>query len=313
MLDATGTTVVELSDFHGRPHARMWSLLPSGDIVETAIEPTNLPGLDDSWEEPEVQLVLEALVGRTVQRVWADRPHAGIHRAWLPLSPRELAETHDKRVEERGSTVGLHPERVLAMYAVEQDAPTRVLILIADDFGVDVMRAYSGAGAPMPNVERVCDEGIRFERAWANHLCSPTRATLVTGRYGFRTGIGTAAPRAAPRGGHAPRLAQPAHHRGPRQLRQVAPGTSRRDRRRPGPHTHGLGRLRRPHRRHAHGLLVVASDRGRHHHAVRRVPWTTPSTGSTAGRSRTIGCCGSGSSRPTPPCTPRPRTCTTTS
>ena len=33
-----------------------------------------------------------------------------------------------------------------------------------------------------------------FTNAWATPACSPTRATIFTGRYGFRTGVGTALP-----------------------------------------------------------------------------------------------------------------------
>ena len=31
---------------------------------------------------------------------------------------------------------------------------------------------------------------LAFRDAWANMECSPTRATILTGRYGFRTGVG---------------------------------------------------------------------------------------------------------------------------
>lgn len=70
------------------------------------------------------------------------------------------------------------------------ERPRRVLVVMADDLGVDVTRAYAGEGAPMPTVEAICDAGIRFEDAWANHLCSPTRAAMMTGQYAFRTGVG---------------------------------------------------------------------------------------------------------------------------
>lgn len=78
--------------------------------------------------------------------------------------------------------------------------PRRVLLVIADDLGVDVPLACNDANAdgtpddgiarpPTPRIDAIC-AGVRFRRTWATPLCSPTRATLLTGRYGFRTGVG---------------------------------------------------------------------------------------------------------------------------
>ena len=70
--------------------------------------------------------------------------------------------------------------------------PENVLILVADDLGVDMIGAY-GVGtdlAPTPNLDALAARGVRFANAWANPICSPTRSTLQTGRYCFRTGVG---------------------------------------------------------------------------------------------------------------------------
>jgi arylsulfatase A-like enzyme len=67
-----------------------------------------------------------------------------------------------------------------------------VLILIADDLGVDWLGMYGLAADPpsTPHLDALAASGIRFHNAWANPLCSPTRAAIQTGRYGFRTGVG---------------------------------------------------------------------------------------------------------------------------
>jgi arylsulfatase B len=44
--------------------------------------------------------------------------------------------------------------------------------------------------APMPNVEAMCANGLVFENAYAAPTCSPTRAPILSGQYGFRAGIG---------------------------------------------------------------------------------------------------------------------------
>ena len=73
-------------------------------------------------------------------------------------------------------------------------ADPNVLLIIADDMGIDASRCYSlgNQQAPMPNVEAMCASGMVFDNAYAAPLCSPTRATIITGQYGFRTGVGTA-------------------------------------------------------------------------------------------------------------------------
>ena len=81
-------------------------------------------------------------------------------------------------------------------------APPNILLIIADDMGLDASPCYAvGADKPrMPNLERLCRQGLVFENAYAAPMCSPTRATILTGRYGFRTGVGTAVGRRSGQG-----------------------------------------------------------------------------------------------------------------
>lgn len=67
-----------------------------------------------------------------------------------------------------------------------------ILIVVADDVGVDLLNAYgeSTAAPCTPNLDALAQDGLLFRNAWACPVCSPTRAALLTGRHGFRTGIG---------------------------------------------------------------------------------------------------------------------------
>ena len=67
-----------------------------------------------------------------------------------------------------------------------------VLLVIADDLGVDSSVCYTVGKnlGKAPNIEALCSRGVVFDNAWAMPTCSPSRATLLTGRYGFRTGVG---------------------------------------------------------------------------------------------------------------------------
>ena len=42
----------------------------------------------------------------------------------------------------------------------------------------------------MPNVEKLCADGVVFDNMTASPLCSPSRAAALTGKYGFRTNVG---------------------------------------------------------------------------------------------------------------------------
>ncbi len=72
-----------------------------------------------------------------------------------------------------------------------QQAPN-ILFIIGDDMGVEALASY-GLGEHPPRtaaLDELARDGLRFDNFWAQPVCSPTRATVITGRYGFRTGIG---------------------------------------------------------------------------------------------------------------------------
>ncbi len=67
-----------------------------------------------------------------------------------------------------------------------------VLVLLLDDLGVDKIAAYGehpGAG-PTPVMDLIAGHSALFRNAWATPVCSPARATLLTGRQPFRHGVG---------------------------------------------------------------------------------------------------------------------------
>ncbi len=72
-----------------------------------------------------------------------------------------------------------------------QNAAPNILLIIADDMGLDATPGYNiGSEKPnMPHLQSLMDSGIKFTNLWSNPTCSPTRATILTGKYGFRTGV----------------------------------------------------------------------------------------------------------------------------
>lgn len=71
-------------------------------------------------------------------------------------------------------------------------ATTNVLVLLTDDQGVDKVAAYGEHPTPprTPRIDALAADGVLFRNAYAAPICTPTRAALLTGRYGRRTGYG---------------------------------------------------------------------------------------------------------------------------
>lgn len=80
-----------------------------------------------------------------------------------------------------------------------------VLVIVLDDVGTDQFKVYAVdpgpppqctltqvSTTPTPTLDVLRATGILFTRAYANPVCSPTRACLMTGRHGMRTGVGAA-------------------------------------------------------------------------------------------------------------------------
>ena len=68
---------------------------------------------------------------------------------------------------------------------------TNILLIIADDLGLDALNGYSeGSVKPnTPNLDDLAASGLVFNNFWTNSVCSPTRSTILTGKYGFSTGV----------------------------------------------------------------------------------------------------------------------------
>ncbi len=71
-------------------------------------------------------------------------------------------------------------------------ARNNILLLILDDWGIDASPLDNPGGtvANMPTLQGLAAGGVRFINAYAQPICSPTRATIITGRHPFRHGVG---------------------------------------------------------------------------------------------------------------------------
>ena len=69
-----------------------------------------------------------------------------------------------------------------------KEAPN-VLLIITDDAGFGVPSTFGGV-IPTPTMDRIANEGLRYNRVFSTALCSPTRAALITGRNHHSAGFG---------------------------------------------------------------------------------------------------------------------------
>jgi arylsulfatase A-like enzyme len=66
-----------------------------------------------------------------------------------------------------------------------------ILLIIADDMGRDATFGFNeGSLKPItPHINSIKNSGITFQNFWSYPTCSPTRASIITGKYGYRTGV----------------------------------------------------------------------------------------------------------------------------
>lgn len=71
------------------------------------------------------------------------------------------------------------------------DGSQNILLIIADDIGVDNISGYGehADSANTPNIDDLATSGVLFRNAWLNPMCSPSRASVYTGRHAFRHGV----------------------------------------------------------------------------------------------------------------------------
>ena len=72
----------------------------------------------------------------------------------------------------------------------ESPQPRNVVFFLVDDMGYADVGAYGNTYHRTPNIDRLASEGMRFTQAYAAAPnCSPTRASVLTGKWPARLGI----------------------------------------------------------------------------------------------------------------------------
>ncbi|MSR63457.1 MAG: DUF4976 domain-containing protein [Planctomycetes bacterium] len=83
---------------------------------------------------------------------------------------------------------------LLALAAIprpaQKDERPNILFIMSDDHAQAALSCYGSKLNSTPNLDRLAREGLRFENAFVtNSICTPGRATVLTGKYGHRNGV----------------------------------------------------------------------------------------------------------------------------
>lgn len=93
---------------------------------------------------------------------------------WKRANAQKWPPVKEMPKEESAQRSGKHPN---------------VVLILADDLGVECLSAYGGTTHQTPNLDRLVKKGMRFTHCFSNPYCSPSRGQLLTGRYPFQNGL----------------------------------------------------------------------------------------------------------------------------
>jgi arylsulfatase A len=74
--------------------------------------------------------------------------------------------------------------------AGEEENRPNILLILADDLGYECVGVNGGESYKTPNLDRLTETGMRFDHAYAQPLCTPTRVQLMTGQSNARNYVG---------------------------------------------------------------------------------------------------------------------------
>ena len=116
----------------------------------------------------------------------------------LPFPPTPSASVAGRTIQESVYKQRVEPRRL------PSDSPN-ILIVLIDDAGPGLPSAFGGE-VQTPTLERVVKEGIAYSRFHTTAMCSPTRASMLTGRNHHRVGSGQIAELANDWDGYSGRI-----------------------------------------------------------------------------------------------------------
>ncbi len=75
---------------------------------------------------------------------------------------------------------------LLSLYGLQAEERPNILLIMADDLGIEGLGCYGGDSYPTPRLDQLAEEGMRFTHGYSQPLCTPTRVQIMTGKYNHR-------------------------------------------------------------------------------------------------------------------------------
>ena len=69
------------------------------------------------------------------------------------------------------------------------DPRPNIVVIITDDQGYGDLGVHGNPKIKTPNLDAFTRQSVRLKNFYVSPVCSPTRASLLTGRYNYRTGV----------------------------------------------------------------------------------------------------------------------------
>lgn len=76
-----------------------------------------------------------------------------------------------------------------ALIGAAQARRPNVIVVITDDHGYGDLSIHGNPVLKTPHIDSIARDGVRFEQFHVSPVCAPTRASLMTGRWNYRTAV----------------------------------------------------------------------------------------------------------------------------
>ncbi len=80
------------------------------------------------------------------------------------------------------------PDEVLFIAANTVDQKPNIVFILTDDQGYGDLGCYGSETIATPNIDTLCEQGMKFTSFYVHSTCSPTRLSFMTGSYAHRIG-----------------------------------------------------------------------------------------------------------------------------
>lgn len=97
---------------------------------------------------------------------------------------------HSRRTFLKAVSAGVCGFPLVRLMGMDDRSPDRpnILLIMVDDLGKEWISSYGAEDIETPAIDSLAAGGMRFTLAYSMPQCTPTRATLLTGKYPWRTG-----------------------------------------------------------------------------------------------------------------------------